>query len=78
MTAGIVNQLAALRRIAAFSAGVRGHELCEWRTGKNGAQASCTHCGAGLRVYVSALHPEMDGPALGGACGQYAVAGRAA
>ena len=78
MTTGMVHQLAALQRIAAFSAAVRGHALGEWRTGENFAQASCTQCGAELRVYVAALQPEIEGPAIEHACGQHAAAGRAA
>jgi hypothetical protein len=79
MTTGLVHQLAALQRIAAFSVAVRGHELGEWRTGENFARASCIHCGAALRVYrPAAFEPEMDGPALEDACGAHAVAGRAA
>jgi len=78
MTTGLVHQLAALQRIAAFSAAVRGHELGEWQTGEGFALARCTRCGAELRVYYPALQPEMDGPALGHACGQHAADGRAA
>ena len=78
MTIGMVNQLAALQRIAAFSAAARGHDLGGWRTGENIAQASCKQCGAELCVYFPSLQPEMDGPALGDACGQHAVTARAA
>jgi len=78
MTTEMVHQLAAAQRIAAFSATLRGHELGEWRTGAGVARASCTHCGAELRVYFPALQPEMDGPALEDACERHAVAGKAA
>lgn len=65
MTTGMAEQLAALKRIAAFSAAVRGHELGEWRTGDHVAVANCLQCGARLRVYFPAVQPEMDGAALG-------------
>lgn len=35
MTTGFANQLAALQRIASFSAALRGHELGQWQVGKN-------------------------------------------
>jgi len=78
MTNRIEDQLAALQRIAVFSAAVRGHELGEWHTGEDFALASCVRCGAALRVYFPALQPEMDGPALERACYPLAVAVRAA
>lgn len=68
MTAGICDQLTALRRIAAFSAALRGHELGEWHTSDNFALASCIRCGAELRVYFPAIQPDMDGRALEQAC----------
>jgi hypothetical protein len=74
----IAHQLAALQRIAAFSAAVRGHELEGWRTGEESALASCIRCGAEVRVYFPALQPEMDGPAYEHLCGKRVVAGRAA
>jgi len=75
MTSGTSSQLAALQRIAAFSAAVRGHQLGAWRMGEGYAAASCTHCGAELRVYFPALQPEMDGTALDDACGQHTKGG---
>ena len=78
MTTGIAHQLAALRRIAAFSAAVRGHGLGEWQTGEGFALAKCIQCGAELRVYFPALEPEMDGPALDYECARHAVAAEAA
>jgi hypothetical protein len=78
MTTEIARQLAALQRIAKFSASLRGHQLADWQTGEDFAQASCIQCGAALRVYFPALHPEMDGPALKRACRSRAAAGRAA
>jgi len=77
MTGGLTNQLSALQRIAAFAAAVRGHELGEWHTGNGSASASCTRCGAELRVYFPALHPDMDGPALAQSCDDI-IEGRAA
>ena len=73
----MTNQITALKRIAAFSAAVRGHELGGWHTGNGWASARCRKCGAELRVYFPALHPEMDGPALGHTCDEV-VAGRVA
>jgi hypothetical protein len=78
MTNEIARQLAALQRIAAFSAEVRGHRLGEWQTGEGCALANCIQCGAELRVYFPALQPEIDGPALDGECGQRVVAVEAA
>jgi hypothetical protein len=78
MTTGIAHQLAPLQRIAVFSAAVRGHELGEWRIGDGFALASCTQCGAELRVYFPALEPEMDGPAFDYECARHAVPAEAA
>jgi len=64
----IAGQLAALKRIAEFSARLRGHELGEWHTGEGFAQASCIRCRAELRVYHSVIQPEMDGTALESLC----------
>ncbi|HZT34143.1 MAG TPA: hypothetical protein VFA33_29895 [Bryobacteraceae bacterium] len=74
----VAPQLAALQRIAAFSAAMRGHELGEWQTGEGFAQASCVRCGAQLRVYFPALEPEMDGPALERECSREAAEEEAA
>jgi len=78
MTSGTGHQVAALQRIAVFSAAVRGHELGGWRMGEGYGAAQCTHCGAELRVHFPALQPEMDGAALDDVCGQPALAGKAA
>ena len=64
----MTDQLAALERIAAFSAKLRGHELGEWCTGEGFATASCIRCGVDLRVYGSLVQPEMDGAALDNQC----------
>jgi len=66
----MADQLAALERIAAFSAKLRGHELGEWHKGEGFAMASCVRCGAELRVYGSVIQPEIDGPALDCLCGE--------
>jgi hypothetical protein len=78
MTAGIAHQLATLQRIAAYSAGVRGHEVGEWHMGENFAVAGCIRCGAEVRVYFPALQPEMDGSTLEQPCKQHAIVERAA
>jgi hypothetical protein len=78
MTTEIAHQLAASQRIAVFSAAVRGHELGEWYTDEGSAKARCVRCGAELRVYVPAIEPEMDGPALVHECAQRRVAAEAA
>ena len=78
MTTEPAHQLAALRRIATFSAALRGHSLAKWRTNENVAHAICVQCGAELRVYLPAFQPAMDGPALEQECVQPMVAGRAA
>jgi hypothetical protein len=78
MTTGTENQVAALQRIAAFSAAVRGHEVGSWRTGDGLATASCVHCGAELRVYFPAMQPAMDGPALDHVCKVRTAVGKAA
>ena len=70
----MASQLAALQRMAAFSAKVRGHELGEWQAGDGTASASCLRCGAGLRVYYSVLQPDMDGAALHCLCCEVASA----
>jgi hypothetical protein len=69
----MTDQLAALQRIAQFSASVRGHELGRWLTGEGFAQARCTRCGRTLRVYRSLIQPEMDGAALDDECGSGAA-----
>jgi hypothetical protein len=61
-------QLAALKRIAVFSARVRGHELDEWHPGEGWAAARCVRCGRELRVNFSLIQPEMDGAALEHEC----------
>jgi len=78
MTAATADQLAALKRIASFSAKIRGHELGTWHSAENFAQASCIRCGAALRVYFPSLQPEMEGTALERTCESQAAAGRAA
>jgi hypothetical protein len=62
------DQLAALQRIAIFSAKLRGHELGAWRNDDVLAFASCIHCGRELRVYCSPLQPDIDGSALKDPC----------
>jgi hypothetical protein len=69
----MARQIAALQRIAAFSARVRGHDLGEWQTGEEFASASCIRCRAEVRVYYSPIQPEMDGAALNRQCGQGAA-----
>jgi len=78
MSPETVDQLAALRRIALFSAALRGHKVGGWRIGESFAEASCVQCGAGLRVYFPVIQPEMDGSALERECTPGAVASRAA
>jgi hypothetical protein len=78
MTDQIARQFAALRRIAAFSAELRGHQLGEWHANEDFAVASCVQCGAELRTYFPALQPEMDGPALEHECARRAVSVEAA
>jgi len=74
----IAEQMAALQRIATFSAAVRGHELAEWRISDGTARATCVRCGADLRVYFPAFQPEMDGPVLDQLCPRRAAAEEAA
>ena len=69
----IADQIAALERIAAFSAKLRGHELGDWRTGQGFARASCVRCGKVLEVYTSLVQPEMAGDALKDDCRDGAV-----
>lgn len=64
----ITDQLAALERIAVFSARLRGHELGPWRNDDVLAVASCVHCGRELRVYRSPLQPDIDGLGLEDGC----------
>ena len=70
------DQLAALQRIAVFSARLRGHELGKWRGGEGSATARCVRCGRQLQVHFSLIQPGMDGPALTNECDR-AVAARA-
>jgi len=65
---GTAERHATLQRIAVFSAGLRGHLLGEWRMAEDYGRASCTRCGAELRVYLPALYPEMEGAALERLC----------
>jgi hypothetical protein len=60
----MIGQLAALERIAIFSAQLRGHELGEWLAGEGLVTTQCVKCRRELRVYFSLVQPEMDGPAL--------------
>jgi hypothetical protein len=62
-------QFEALRRIAAFSAALRGHELAAWREGADTATATCVSCGLTLTVYGSLIEPAMEGSALESQCG---------
>ena len=62
-------QFEALRRIAAFSAALRGHELAAWREGADSAVAICLSCGLTLAVYGSLIEPAMEGSALKAHCG---------
>jgi len=78
VTSETFNQLAALRRIALFSAGLRGHKVGEWRISEGFAEASCLKCGAELRVCVPVIQPEMDGSALEQECTPGAVEAEAA
>jgi hypothetical protein len=64
----ITDQLAALERIAIFSARLRGHEPGAWRNDEVLAFASCVHCGRELRVYCSPLQPDIDGLGLEDGC----------
>jgi len=65
---GIAHRLAALQRIAAFSAAVRGHELGDWHNAEHFTLATCIRCHAEMRVYDSLIQPEMDGAALVSSC----------
>jgi len=78
MATEINRQVAALQRIAVFSAALRGHELGKWVTGEDFAQSGCIRCGAESRVYFPALQPEMYGSALEQECPANAVAELAA
>jgi hypothetical protein len=69
----IAGQVAALQRIATFSAKLRGHELGEWQMGEGFATAGCVRCGQGIRVYWSLVQPEMEGPALDKPCNKGAA-----
>jgi hypothetical protein len=70
---GLIQQLAALQRIAAFSAKVRGHHLTAWKIHDYSATAACSKCGRSVTVYPSVMEPEMDGPALSEQCGEPAA-----
>jgi hypothetical protein len=70
LATGSDRQLAALQRMAAFSAAVRGHALATWQIGDHSALARCVLCDAELCVYSPVLQPEMDGSALEHFCGQ--------
>jgi len=78
MNAGLARQLAALQRIAAFSATVRGHELGEWHTRKGCSSTHCIRCRAQLRVRFPAIQPEVDGTAVERLCHPLTAAGKAA
>jgi hypothetical protein len=67
MTA-VSDQLAALERIATFSAALRGHALGEPAVGEGFMLARCIHCGAALRINFPALQPDIEGPALEDCC----------
>ena len=69
----MADQLAALQRIAVFSARLRGHEMGEWRTDNSCAVGSCVRCGRQLRLACSPFEPDIDGPALESICNQGAV-----
>jgi hypothetical protein len=68
------DQLANLQRIAAFSAGLRGHQLGLWWSCEDSATACCSKCGRSVTVYVSLMLPDMDGTALAEDCNAAVVA----
>jgi len=78
MTIQVADQLAALQRIAAFSATLRGHELGAWHTREGCSQARCIRCRAELRVYFPAVQPEVSGAAIERLCDRRAAIGNAA
>jgi len=78
MSDEFIHQLSVLQHIAVFSAGLRGHQLGEWRTSDGQAAANCVRCGAELRAYFPAIQPEMDGAALERMCAPRANTVRAA
>jgi hypothetical protein len=78
MNAVIAEQMAALQRIATFSAAVRGHELAHLRISESTARARCLRCGAHLQVYFPTFQPEMDGPVLDQPCAPRSAANEAA
>ena len=68
MTHGVAHQLAALQRIAVYSAAVRGHELGAWHTLEICSVARCIRCRAETRVYFPAFQPEVEGTAIERLC----------
>jgi len=68
MTDAAAHQLAALQRIATYSARLRGHELGAWHTLAGCSLARCIRCHAELRVYFPAIQPEVAGPAIERPC----------
>lgn len=64
----MTDQLAALQRIADFSARLRGHEPGLWRASEDSAVANCIHCGRELRIYSSLMQPDIDGSILEDTC----------
>jgi hypothetical protein len=63
-------QFEILKRIAVFSARLRGHELTTWCMESNSATAVCSKCGRAITVYASMWQPEMDGAVLDELCHQ--------
>jgi len=71
-------QLEILQRIAAYSVTLRAHQLGEWHNGECSANASCIRCSAEVRVHLSPIQPEVEGPALEHLCSLHAALEEAA
>jgi len=58
------SQFEVLKRIAVFSAALRGHELAGWLETPESATAACAVCGLSITVRLSLWEPRIDGGAL--------------
>jgi len=62
------SQLEVLKRIAVFSAALRGHQLAGWLQTPESATAACAVCGLRVAVRLWPWQPRIDGEALETMC----------
>jgi hypothetical protein len=64
----VSDQIAVLKHIAGFAAGLRGHQLGRWQDQDAMSSVHCGRCGCELHVVRTLMQPEIEGTALDEAC----------